>query len=97
MNFPTIVYRTPGTHHASKGTYDYKGAADEAEVARALSEGWFRSLPEAMSGEHEESDDSAPTRDELEAKATELEIKFDGRTTDKALGEKIAAALKAKE
>jgi hypothetical protein len=97
MNFPTIVYRTPGMHHASKGTYDYKGAVDESEVDSALAEGWFRTLPEAMAGKHEESDDSAPTRDELEAKATELEIKFDGRTTDKALGEKIAAALKAKE
>lgn len=36
----------------------------------------------------------APTREELEAKAAELGIKFDGRTPDKKLGEQIAAALR---
>ena len=34
-----------------------------------------------------------PTRDELEQKATELSIKFDGRTSDKKLRDQIAAAL----
>jgi hypothetical protein len=37
--------------------------------------------------------DEPPTREELEAKATELEIKFDGRTTDKSLAEKIEFVL----
>jgi hypothetical protein len=94
MNFPTIVYRTPGAHHASSGSYDYKGAADEADLDRALSSGWFRTLPEAMAGDHEElPDNSAPTREEMEAKAAELGIKFDGRTTDKSMAEKIETAL----
>lgn len=38
-------------------------------------------------------DDAAPTRDELEAKATELGIKFDGRTKDKKLKKLIQDAL----
>jgi len=38
-------------------------------------------------------DDAAPTRDELEAKATELGIKFDGRTKYKKLLAKINEAL----
>jgi hypothetical protein len=98
MNFPTIVYRTPGTHYASSGTYDYKGAADEAELDRALSSGWFRTLPEAMAGEHEYPvDNTAPTREELEAKAAELGIKFDGRTTDKSLAEKIESVISDRE
>ncbi len=43
----------------------------------------------------ESVDNNAPaTRDELEQKANELGVKFDGRTTDKRLGEKIEAALK---
>ena len=41
------------------------------------------------------SDDAPPTRAELEQKAAELGIKFDGRWGDKRLGEAIAAALKA--
>lgn len=37
--------------------------------------------------------DSPPTRAELEQKANELNIKFDGRTTDKKLAEKIEGLL----
>lgn len=36
---------------------------------------------------------SAPTRAELEAKATELGLKFDGRTSDKTLLRRITQAL----
>ena len=38
-------------------------------------------------------DESAPTREELEAKATELGIRFDGRTKDKKLGQLIQDRL----
>jgi hypothetical protein len=38
-------------------------------------------------------DDAAPTRVELEAKATELGIRFDGRTKDKKLGQLIQDRL----
>ena len=39
------------------------------------------------------SDDAAPTRAELEAKAIELGIRFDGRTKDKKLGQLIQDRL----
>jgi hypothetical protein len=38
-------------------------------------------------------EDAAPTRAELEAKATELGIRFDGRTKDKKLGQLIQDRL----
>jgi len=38
-------------------------------------------------------DDALPTREELEAKATELGIRFDGRTKDKKLGQLIRDRL----
>jgi len=41
------------------------------------------------------SEDAPPTRAELEAKATELGIKFDGRTKDKKLGQLIQDQLSA--
>lgn len=92
--FPTIVYQTPGTHHCAGGTYSYLGVADADALDAALAGGWFPTLPEAIAGEHEQPvDNSAPTREELEAKAAELEIKFDGRTTDKLLAEKIAFTI----
>ena len=40
-------------------------------------------------------DDAAPTRAELEAKAKELGIRFDGRTGDKKLGQLIQDRLSA--
>jgi hypothetical protein len=43
----------------------------------------------------ESEDDAAPTRAELEAKATELGIRFDGRTKDKKLGQLIQDRLSA--
>jgi hypothetical protein len=38
-------------------------------------------------------DDALPTREELEVKATELGIRFDGRTKDKKLGQLIQDRL----
>ena len=38
-------------------------------------------------------EDASPTREELEAKATELGIPFNGRTSDKKLSGLIATAL----
>lgn len=40
-------------------------------------------------------DEAAPTREELEAKAKELGIRFDGRTGDKKLGQLIQDRLSA--
>jgi hypothetical protein len=52
-------------------------AAAQAAIAQAI-------VPE---------DDALPTREELEAKATELGIRFDGRTKDKKLGQLIQDRL----
>ncbi len=94
MNFPTLVYKCPGDHQRTGGTYAYRGVAEQPQLDAALSDGWFLTLPEAIAGKAEEVvDDSAPTREELAIKAVELGIKFDGRTTDKALAEKIDLAL----
>jgi hypothetical protein len=41
-------------------------------------------------------ENAAPTRAELEAKATELGIRFDGRTKDKKLGQLIEDKLSEK-
>lgn len=46
-------------------------------------------------GQNDASDETAPpTREELEQKANELGIKFDGRTTDRKLLEKIEEVLR---
>jgi hypothetical protein len=94
MIFPTIVYKCPGNHQRAGGTYDLLPVVDSAELSVALSGGWFLTLPEAIEGKAvEPADDAPPTRTELEAKASELGLKFDGRTTDRRLAELIDGAL----
>ena len=104
-DFPTIMYRTPGPHSKPRGgTYAYKGAADQAEFDALLGRGWFPSYEDAVVGKIvaavEALDDALDvvtpaTRDELEAKAKELGVSFNARTSDKKLAERIAEALEA--
>lgn len=98
-DFPTIMYRTPGPHPKPRGgTYAYKGAADHAEFDVLLGRGWFPSYEDAVVGKIvsavSEIDTVSPaTRDELEAKAKELGVSFNARTSDKTIAERIASVL----
>jgi hypothetical protein len=104
-DFPTILYRTPGPHKKPRaGTYAYMGAADLDEFEALIVKGWFASYEEAAASKivaaAEALDDaldtvSPATRDELEAKAKELGVSFNARTSDKKIAERIAAALEA--
>jgi hypothetical protein len=87
----TMLYRCPGPHAIHGGLYDYEVVPD-AEIDAALAHGWFRTTPEAKAA-HEAIKDE-PTRAALEQQATALGIKFDGRTGDKTLADKIAQAGK---
>ncbi len=58
-------------------------AEAQAQVASTVAESEQESV----------NDDAEPTRAELEAKATELGIRFDGRTKDKKLGQLIQDRL----
>ena len=94
-----MVYKVPGKHVRPHGTYDFEGVNNAEELQAKLKDGWFSSLSEAIDSketivEAKESDDIAPTtRQELEEKATELGIKFDGRFSDKKIAQLIEDAL----
>lgn len=91
--FPKMLYRA-GTGAAVDGV---ECAAlvvqSEADQAQALADGWGFTLAEPTASDAP-ADDAPPTRAELEAKATELGLKWDGRWGDKRLTDAIAAALK---
>jgi len=106
-DFPTIVYRTPGPHKKPRGkTYAYRGAADKAEFDALIAKGWSASYEEAIAEKRADAiiekaeafedaidEVSDATRDELEAKAKELNVSFNARTSDKKLAERIAEKL----
>jgi len=106
MSYPRVVFKNGGPHQRHGGSYDQMIVADDTELMKAMDDGWFFTLPEAIEGKHaektekkiESADEYKPiTRDELEMKAKELGIKFDGRTSDLKLIDKIEEALKALE
>jgi hypothetical protein len=101
MEFPSMVYKVPGKHVRPHGTYDFAGVNNAEELDAKLKDGWFSSLAEAIEPkkiepvvEEAKADDIAPTtRQELEQKATELGIKFDGRFSDKKIAQLIDETL----
>lgn len=101
MIFPALVYKTPGPHTRPGGTYDHKLVNNAEEYATALLTGvWFTTLPEAIAGVAEPTVDEIAaeetrpvTREELEAKAKELGIKFTKKTADVELNGAIEKAL----
>lgn len=100
MNDPTtMLYRQPGPHQLQDGKYDYRVVLD-ADIEQTLADGWFLTPAEAKAA-HDESkkgqtaaaDNAPPTRAELEQKAAQIGLKYDGRIGDKKLAAMIAAEL----
>ncbi len=106
-DFPTIVYLTPGPYKKPRGkTYAYRSAVDQEAFDALIAKGWSASYEEAISEKRADAiiataeafedavdEVSDATRDELEAKAKELKVSFNTRTSDKKLAERIALAL----
>ena len=110
MSFPTLVYRCPGPHWGPPGTtYQSNGVSDQAALDKALGEGWHASLSEAVDVflnpaparvaivSEPLEDNAPPTRDEMMAKAAEINLTVDKRWSDKTLANKIIEALEAQE
>lgn len=96
MEYPFFVYRTPGPHPARDGgkSYDFRQVENSEALALALADGWHETYEQASGIKVEVPiDESAPTRAELEQQATELGLKFDGRTSDRKLLTMIDQAL----
>lgn len=85
------LYRCPGSIRDTIDkslTWDSVSVEDD-EVPAMLKAGWFPSIAQASKTPEE----APPTRDELERKAAELGLKFDGRTTDRKLSQMIAESV----
>ena len=89
MQFPRLVYKSASHHQLVESVADFDAA---------ISSGFFATVPEALAGKvekpSEKEDESAPTRVEIEGKAIELGLKFDGRTSDAKLLKLIESAIK---
>ena len=104
MKNATMLYKAPGPYEIHGGHFDYiiVDADEEGAIDSAKAAGWFETTPEAKeaydatkAAEVKLPADNLlpPTRAELEQKANDLGIKFNGKTSDKKLGDLIAATL----
>ncbi len=97
LEFPRMMLRVGSMVELESGRYDWRiVSADEFEKAKA--DGWHMDQYAAKAA-HEKrqvdaNDDGEVTREELEQKAKELGLKFDGRTGNKKLLAMIEEALK---
>jgi hypothetical protein len=93
-------FRTADEAIAAAGEAAYTHGLTKKQLARVLKgKPWLRAAPPKVEAPvaapvEVPDDDAPPTRAELEEQATLLGIKFDGRTTDKRLADRIAEAMK---
>ena len=98
MQFPRFVYKCPGPLQRAGGTYASLLVKSGEAFDAAMLDGWHPDMlaainppvPVEVVKPPEPDDNAPPTRAELEQKATELGLKFDGRTGDTKLGKMIA-------
>ncbi len=101
MDFPRLMFRSPGPEQCQGGTYSHKLVKDEEEFAAGLADGFHGTLPEALApapvivtAKLAEPDDNAPpTSAELRAKAIELGIKVHHKASDATVLAAITAKL----
>lgn len=83
-----IMLYKKGTELIWEGkSYDIK-IVEEGKEEHFLKNGWYKHVNDIPNDEN-----TPPTREEMELKAKELGIQFDGRTADKTLLKKIEEAL----
>jgi hypothetical protein len=97
-------FRTADEAIAAAGEAAYTHGLNKKQLAKVLKDKpWLRVAPpatfesvpvEPVALDSVPDDNAPPTRAELEEQATLLGIKFDGRTTDKRLADRIAEAMK---
>ncbi|MES2352080.1 MAG: hypothetical protein V4641_31310 [Pseudomonadota bacterium] len=101
MDFPRLMFRSPGPEQCQGGTYAQKLVQDEEQFSAGLQEGFHGTLPEALAPAPviiatklaEPDENAPPTSEELRAKAKELGLVFKRNATDEEIGKLIATKL----
>lgn len=102
IHFPKAVFFAPGEELVDDLKVTSRVVSDADALEQALADGWHETAAAAaeahqakLDAQKPKSDDEnrAPTRAELEQKATELGIPFKAQTSNKKLADEIAAKL----
>ena len=97
VEFPTMLYKDRGPYQRRGGTFSIVVVNTQEEYDSGIGAGLATHpdfIDQASPAAPEPVVDAgAPTRAEMETKATELGLKFDGRTSDRKLLAMIETAL----
>lgn len=97
LEFPRMMLRVGSMVELESGRYDWRIVTAE-EFEQAKVDGWCldQYAAKAANERHpaDEDKDGEVTREEMEQKAKELGLKFDGRTSNRKLLTMIEEALK---
>jgi len=98
MEFPSLVYRSPGPHHGPNGkTFEYAPVENDDDVERMKKEGWHEDLQVACGVKKPEEpeepedpedpidEDSPPSREELKEMADSLGLTYARNSTNEKL------------
>lgn len=102
--FPQMIYQVGDQEEMHGGRYNYMLVDDASALEAMLGAGWYLTpaaakeateapSPAAVEPVLTEPETSLLERGSLEARATELGIKFDGRTSDRKLNNLIIEKL----
>lgn len=95
--YPKMLYKAPGPEFLQgfKQGVTYCVVSDAAQEEAAEMDGWKGTVEQAIEAGQVKPHEPPPTRAEMELKAKELGLTFDGRTSDakllKAIADKLAA------
>lgn len=91
-----MVYKCPGPLERAGGTYAQMCVEDDAKFVEAIDSGWHQDMLDAINPpEPQATEDNGPaTRAEMEIKAKDIGLKFDGRTSNARLLKMIEEAIR---
>ena len=93
IEYPKMLYKCPGSVPHNDGISYEPLIVDSAEAEQAaINDGWHLVVEDAWA-KSQAPVAQVESREELEKQATELGVKFDGRTTDALLKTRIDEAL----
>lgn len=96
-DFPRMIYQAGSQEEMHGDRYDYMIVGDQDALDVMMANGWYMTTTEAREASNKavmpSAADSELVRDELESRASELGIKFDGRTTSRKLNTLIIEKL----
>lgn len=107
--FPQMLYKAGGPEQIHGGNFSTLIVEDSEQFDAALADRWAERTDSAVelrdqaiaaskvavASESTADSNKAPTREELEQKATQLGIEFSARVSDKKLRDLIAATLES--